>query len=119
MGAIEIVGDLGREVHEHLRVNRLLGPVIHIPGKEFREIHLVAGLGRAKKAMNWLTSIGVIVHRDGATVSLPSTDSSAASSHWVGSSDASPPPALAIAAAVRAVRARTNSSTGSPLPAAS
>lgn len=119
VGAIEIGGDLGREVHEHLRKNGILGPAIHIPGPKFREIHLVAGLARANKALKWLTAIGVVVHRDGATVTLPATGSSAASPHWVGTPGGTLPPALAIAAAVRAVRARTKSSTSSPQSAAS
>jgi hypothetical protein len=112
VGAIELVGELARGVHEYLRINGLLGPVIEVPGQEYREIHLVSGLAKADMAINWLTEVGATVHRDGATVALPPTESHAGPARWSSIPERSLPAAVAIAAAVRAVRARAIANTG-------
>ncbi|MCX5042221.1 hypothetical protein OG921_03320 [Aldersonia sp. NBC_00410] len=105
MGGIELAGDLARGVHEYLHVNGLIGPVLELPGSEFREIHVVAGLAKAEMALAWLIEAGATVHRGGTAIPLPATESAAAG-QWSSAPDRAMPAAVALAAAVRAVQAR-------------
>ncbi|TSE00724.1 hypothetical protein FOS14_06800 [Skermania sp. ID1734] len=101
---IEVTGELADGVHEYLRANKLLGPVIALPGHQRREVHLVTGIARAALAIESLREMGATVHMDGAGIPLPPTQLVAGSSRWSVSPEAArwTPPVVAIAAAVRA-----------------
>ncbi|MFI6870910.1 hypothetical protein [Nocardia sp. NPDC050406] len=105
LSGIEVTGETAAFVRRFLRANNLSGPVIEIPGTERREIHLVTGVRKAAMAIEALRAAGAVVHTDGAGITLPPTQLSAAGSacwgvapqeaRWV-------PPVVALAAAVRA-----------------
>ncbi|MEV6772955.1 hypothetical protein AB0N05_30400 [Nocardia sp. NPDC051030] len=104
IAAVELTGTLAATVRRYLRANNLSGPVIEMRGPQRREIHLVAGAGKAARAIEVLRSAGAIVHTDGASIPLPTSSDSMAwgispsEARWV-------PPLVALAAAVRAAGA--------------
>ena len=65
-------------------------------------------------SLAWLREVGAIVHVDGAGITLPPTKLHAGSARWgVGPDEARwTPPAVALAAAVRAVRSRKSVKVG-------
>ncbi|NUS42770.1 MAG: hypothetical protein HOQ24_03615 [Mycobacteriaceae bacterium] len=108
VSGIEVSGKLAEGIRRYLRANNLTGPIIEIPGTERREIHLVTNMAKAELALDTLREIGATVHTDGAGIPLPPTKLSAGSTRWaVAPNEARwTPPAVAIAAAARAVLAR-------------
>jgi hypothetical protein len=115
VSGIEVSGKLAEGVRRYLRANNMTGPVIDIPGPERREIHLVTGIKKAEMALAALQDMGAVVHNDGAGIPLPPTKLYTGSARWaVAPAEARwVPPVVAIAAATRAVLARTGSIVGS------
>ncbi|MET9492033.1 hypothetical protein [Nocardia sp. NPDC006630] len=104
IAAIEVSGVLAARVGQFLRANKLIGPVIEMPGPQRREIHLVVGIAKAAKAIEALRAAGAIVYTDGAGVPLPPARPVSGSVRWQISPDEARwvPPVVAVAAAVRA-----------------
>ncbi|HEY5854004.1 MAG TPA: hypothetical protein VIW24_08120 [Aldersonia sp.] len=114
VAGIELAGELAEGVRRYLVANKLVGPVIELPGEERKEIHLVTGLAKAAMSLAWLREVGAVVHLDGTGITLPPTKLNAGSARWaVGPDEARwTPPAVALAAAVRAVRSRKSTKIG-------
>jgi len=114
IAGIELSGELAEGVRRYLVANKLIGPVIEMPGEERHDIHLVTGLAKAPMSLAWLREVGAVVHIDGAGITLPPTKLHAGSARWgVGPDEARwTPPAVALAAAVRAVQSRKSMKVG-------
>ena len=114
IAGVELSGELAEGVRRYLLSNKLVGPVIELPGDERHEIHLVTGLAKAPRSLAWLREVGAIVHVDGAGITLPPTKLNAGSARWGLSPDEArwTPPAVALAAAVRAVQTRKSMKVG-------
>lgn len=104
IAAIEVSGVLAARVGQFLRANKLIGPVIEMPGPQRREIHLVVGIAKAAKAIEALRAAGAIVYTDGAGVPLPPARVSSGAARWQISPEEARwvPPVVAVSAAVRA-----------------
>ncbi|MGW4365051.1 hypothetical protein ACWEKT_05340 [Nocardia takedensis] len=106
VAGIELTDALAAGVRRYLRSNNLTGPVLEIRGPGRREIHLVTGASKARRAIEALREAGAIVHVDGAVIPLPSGGGDGpawgvapAEARWA-------PPLVAVAAAVRSAARR-------------
>lgn len=101
---IEVCGELATVVRRYLRANNLTGPIVALPGRERREIHLVTGVRKAARALAALRDAGLMVYGDGAGIPLPPTRVCTGCATWAVSPDDARwlPPVVAVAAAVRA-----------------
>lgn len=105
VAGIEIPAEHTAAVRHFMQANKLVGPVVELPGSQSREIHLVTGIANATMAIAALRAAGAVVHMDGAGIPLPPTQLYAGSARWSVSPEDSRwvPPLVAVGAALRAV----------------
>lgn len=105
VSAVELPADLARQVHQHLAVRMLAGPVVALPGTPCRRLLLAGCADQAAQAsIDRLEHRGAITHRCGALVPLPPSRLARGAVTWtVPPALVEPwlPPFTAIAAAVR------------------